>query len=520
MSGSSRSLRRLKRRLEASRRRLAELERQRDGVLDVQRAAADLSPIRRYWSAPSAFVREAFTWGPGEGPADYQCKIMDELVLRRRVSARGPHGLGKTSIAAWLILWFALSRDGLDWKVITTASAWRQLTVYLWPEVHKWARRLRPEVIGRDLLRADAELLDLAIKLRTGQATAVASNDPEKIEGAHADHILYLFDESKIIPAETFDAAEGALSTGDAYALAVSTPGEPSGRFYDIQRGAPGYDDWWVRHVTVDEAIAAGRMSAEWCARRKRQWGEGSAVYRNRVLGEFASSDEDAVIPLAWVEAANERWLAWREATKDDPQIHAIGVDVARGGDDLSVIALRSGDVITELRFFSYSDTMQTTGEVAYTMGKTGAAYAVVDVVGVGAGVTDRLREMGHSVIAFNAGARAGVTDSSGELEFVNKRSAAWWAMREGLDPANHPTVCLPPDDITGGNLTADLTEPHWSRDSRGRIAVESKDAIKKRLGRSTDFGDAVMQAFWWEPPDISGTVVVYDGAEGFMPSY
>jgi hypothetical protein len=483
------------RELERKRAELAELERKRDELLGLEKRAGDISPARRYWDDFAGFVHDAILWRRDEpGPTGYQDDIMQALVRERRACARGPHGLGKTAINAWAVLWFSHTREGEDWKVVTTASAWRQLTVYLWPEIHKWARRLNPQVTGRPLLRDDVELLDLAIKLRTGQATAVASNDPEKIEGAHADHILYIFDEAKIVPGETFDAAEGALSTGEAYALAMSTPGEPSGRFYDIQRHAPGYEDWWTRHVTLEEATGAGRVSAEWAEARKRQWGEESAVYQNRVLGDFASSDEDAVIPLAWVEAANQRWLEWRESGLAIPQT-CVGVDVARGGEDDTVLAHRAAHVITELEVSSKADTMVTTGRVVNALAAGG--YAVVDVIGVGAGVVDRLREQGKPAIAFNAGEGTELRDSTGMLGFLNARAAAWWAMREFLDPANGSKVCLPPDDM----LTGDLTAPKWWETSRGLIQIEAKKDIKSRIGRSTDRGDAVVQAFWTPPP-------------------
>lgn len=428
---------------------------------------------------------------------------------------RGPHGLGKTALAAWAVLWFALTREGEDWKIITTASAWRQLDVYLWPEIHKWSRLLRWEQLGRPPL-TDSELLVLSLKLTTGQASAVASNQPALIEGAHADHILYLFDEAKAIPPGTWDAAEGAFAGAggdtalEALALAVSTPGEPSGRFYDIQRRAPGYEDWWVRHVTLEEAIAAERVSAEWVEQRAKQWGRDSAVYQNRVLGEFASSDEDSVIPLAWVEAANVRWDA-----RQDPDIGPFtcaGVDVARSGGDVTVIALRYAARITELRRTNLEDTMMTTGRVVGVLQLGG--YAVVDVIGIGAGVVDRLREMRLPVEAFNAGEGTPRTDISGELGFVNKRSAAWWSMRELLDPANGYDIELPSDDL----LTGDLTAPHWRVTSAGRIQVESKDDLRKRIGRSTDSADAVIQAFWAPEPDAGPGFVVWEEDYSISP--
>src|SRR6185436_2954082 len=103
------------------------------------------------------------------------------------------------------ILWFCLTRDQEDWKVATTASAWRQLTKFLWPEVHKWARRIKWDAIGRAPFSETTELFTQSIRLETGEAFAVASDDSSLIEGAHADHLLYIFDESKVIPDDTWD---------------------------------------------------------------------------------------------------------------------------------------------------------------------------------------------------------------------------------------------------------------------------------------------------------------------------
>ncbi len=451
-----------------------------------------------YRDSPALFVTECIDWAPGEGPTGYQVEVLEQLPLRRRVAVRSPHGSGKTALAAWVVLWFALTRDRMDgdWKVVTTASAWRQLTHYLWPEIHKWSRRLRWDRIGRDRFDERTELLGLMCKLDHGEAFAAASDKPDLIEGAHASHLLYVLDEGKAIPAPTWDAAEGALASGDCYALAISTPGEPQGRFYQIHARKPGLEDWWVRHVTLEECVAAGRVSPAWAEQRGRQWGESSAVYQNRVLGEFASSEEDGVIPLSWVEAANERWRALEESGEWG-EFTSVGVDVARSGVDVTVIALRYGEAIRELRRSAKQDTMQTTGAVAGVLQAHGGE-AVVDVIGIGAGVVDRLREQDKAVSPFNASEHTDAEDRSGELGFVNKRSAAWWNLREMLDPANGSQIALPPDDL----LTGDLTAPHWRVMSGGKIQVESKDDIKKRLGRSTDDGDAVVMSFWQEPVD------------------
>ncbi len=420
---------------------------------------------------------------------------------------RGPHGLGKTALSAWVILWFVLTRDGdTDWKVPTTAGSWGQLIHYLWPEIHKWANRLDWQKIGRPAFNNNAELLSLRLKLQTGESFAIASDRAELIEGAHASSILYIYDESKAIGDATFDAAEGAFAapdTGEAYALACSTPGEPVGRFYEIHARKPGYEDWWARHVTKEEAIAAGRISREWCEQRKRQWGEKSAVYQNRVEGEFAASEEDGVIPLGWVEAANDRWQDWQKSGESAGAFTCVGVDVARTGQDKTVLALRFGNTITELRKYSHQDTMATTGYVKGVLDKHGGR-AIVDVIGWGAGVVDRLREQGAQVVAFNAGEHSDAQDRTGELGFVNKRSAAWWQLREMLDPVSGEGLAIPPDD----ELTGDLTAPKWRVQSGGKIAIESKEDIKKRISRSTDCGDAVVQAFYRDPN--SGPLVLW----------
>lgn len=324
----------------------------------------------------------------------------------------------------------------------------------------------------------------------------MASNDPSLIEGAHAESLLYIFDESKSIPADIFDAAEGAFSgPGETFALACSTPGAPAGRFYDFHARRPGLEDWHPKHITLDQAINAGRISKSWAEKRAKQWGEESALYKNRVKGEFATGDADGVIPLPWVEAAIERWTAIHDETPDFGPATSIGVDVAREGADRTCIALKHGDVFSPLRLYSRGDTMQTAGRVAAILRAHPNATAVIDIIGIGAGVFDRLREQDLKPRPFGASAKADGKDRSGELGFFNLRAEAWWRLREALDPAFGATLALPPDDED--LLLSDLTTPHYTETSRGLIQVEKKEEIKKRLGRSTDSADAVVMAHY-----------------------
>lgn len=476
--------------------------------LELRRRGGSVSPVafaERYWSKPSAWVMDAFHFRPDETPAPYQLASLDLLHERKRLAQRGCHGLGKTAEAAWAILHFAATREaaGIDWKVATTASVWRQLSLYLWPEVHKWIKRMKV-LPGTRRWRPD-EVQVMNLKLTHGQAFAAASNDKDKIEGAHASEMLYVLDEAKAIPSDTWDAVEGAFAQGNAFAFAISTPGAAVGRFYAIHSRKRGYEDWEVSHVKLEEAIAAGRVSQEWANQRKAQWGEDSPVYQCRVLGEFSEAGDDVLIPLNLVEAAQERW---QELEAMPEKLTSIGVDVGRTGDE-TVLALRCGDVITELRTFQNRSTMETAGNVARLLDERGG-IGVIDVIGIGAGVYDRLREMDKRVVPFNAGGRAfeDGTPLDEVRRFANARARAWWAMRDLLSGDNGHTICLPPDDL----LTADLTAPTQRVTSIGAVAiddperVEGKDTIRKRLGRSTDRGDAVIMAFasdWLPSSDI-----------------
>lgn len=453
----------------------------------------------KYVYDPVNFVLDCIKWDKGKYPTDYQLEILGQVVERGRASVRGPRGLGKTAMLSWIVHWFALTRDFEDWKIPTTASSWPQLSKFLWPEIHKWARALRWNVIGRPPYDMRTELLMLRLRLSSGEAFAISHERAELMEGAHADHILYLFDEGKSIKDEIFDSAEGSLATGtgdqqEAFALAFSTPGEPVGRFYDIQSRKAGFEDWWVRKVTKEEAIKAGRISRAWVNARRRQWGESSVLFQNHVEGEFASSGMDTVISLPLVEAAISRWYEVEE-NNDWGDFIGLGVDVGRGGDK-STIGIRHEAGIKEIRMYSDRDTMAIVGYVKGILNAyNNVGTATIDVIGIGAGVVDRLREQEFShrqILAFNAGSRSDRTDKSGEIKFLNARSAAWWHMRELLEEG---IIALPPDDL----LIGDLVTPKWKMTSTGKVAIEGKEDIRKRISRSTDSADCVIQAYFDE---------------------
>ncbi len=494
--------------------------------------------VERYWSDPVRFSEECVDWPSGQALAPYQAEIMERLVSERRVCARGPRGYGKSAGFGLIVPWFAITRElsGTPWKIISTAGGWSQLRDFLWPEVHLWVSRLRWDVLGIEPWRRDRELLTLGIQLRNGSAIAANPKVSARIEGGHAEQFLYIFDEAKLIPATTWDSAEGsaasATGTREIRWLAQSSGGDADGRFFDISTGK--VKRWWTRHVTKDEAIAAGRMNPEWAEQMRELWGEASAPYQNHVLGNFASTGGvNSVIRLADVERAFDRWREWDVSGRPGewPQT-ALGVDVGSGNldRDPACIASRSGNVIRSVEMFRFEEKnpeMQLVGHVKARLGAGG--YGVIDGIGQGSGVISRGRELDLDVRAFIAGSGSTAKDRSGLYGFVNKRAEAWWMFREALaDPES--TIALPPDPILLGELVA----PTWRTISNARIQVESKDEIAARLrklesrkatneGGSTNRADAVIQSFMegqsvggnWDEDDI----VIGESEFGDVPS-
>lgn len=481
----------------------------------------------KYGQRPDLFVQDCIVFPPGERPADYQQDILRNFYPRRRTAVRGPHGLGKSTLASWIVLWAVLTAD--DVKVITTASAWAQLNKYLWPEIHKWALKLRWDVIGRRPF-SKYELQQRALKLGgTIEGFAIAPANSVFIEGAHAQRILFVFDEAKAIPDATWDAAEGAFSnawgnTGnEALALAISTPGDVTGRFYDICRRSPGLGEWTPIHVTKAQAIKAGRMTEEWAEERRKQWGETDYRYINRVLGDFAAQQESGVIPLDWLEAAHDRWYGRLEEVVPDiyerrlgpaeiakalaegmfkPAV--LGADIAISGDK-TVFAYRyTDDIIGWIEPYQPSDVRQaipeTVGEIRRILTAYPGMMVIPDADGVGAGVAHQLYLERMPVVPFHAAHQSGriARDTTG---FINDRAAAWWGLRERLDPSYGPVLALPDDAI----LTGDLTAPKYWRTAGDKIQVQPKDELRTLLGRSTDYADAVIMSLWQERTSDGG---------------
>lgn len=457
----------------------------------------------RYWSDPVAFARDHFRWprdarGRVRWLTDYQQDALVRLHRNKRLALYGPRGLGKTRVSAVSVWHFYFTRDGfVDWKMPITAGGYRQIEQYLFPEIHSLARMIRWDKVGRRPLSRRDELMKLTIEGQTGRAFGAASTDAALIEGAHAPQLLYIIDESKAVADAVYDAIEGmsvasGLDDREMYILSSSTPGPQLGRFYKIcswrERDDPAFSDWDVRHVTPEEAIRAGRMNPRWAKQRAQQWGTTSALYQCHVLGKFADTGSDGVIPYFWAEAAKDRGAHEAAGPVGDEGADRVvlGVDVSAGGSAESVIAVRKGWACTELIAWQSSDTMKVVERVIQVAQRVKPNAIVVDAVGVGAGVYDRLNELGFPVVPFRGGDAAEESDSSGEMKFLNRRAWAWWHMRELLHPHGPVTLVLPDDE----KLIAQLALPTYAKTQHDFIKIESKDEIAKRIKKLTQEAD------------------------------
>ncbi len=219
---------------------------------------------------------------------------------------------------------------------------------------------------------------------------------------------------------------------------------------------------------------------------------------RSQMLyGDFGAGIEDdpwQVIPTEWVEAAQARWKPLEDMRilhRGDFKMDSYGLDVARGGGD---------NTIGFARYAHWYDNPNVLEGKDSPDGPTSASFAVshvrdhapihVDVIGVGASTYDFLKQSGIHVVPVDVRNAATAFDRSGQLSFHNLRSQLWWQFRESLDPAYGSTVALPPEP----KLLADLTAPRWGLQGT-KIKVESREEIIKRIGRSPDYGSAIINA-------------------------
>lgn len=437
-----------------------------------------------------------------------QAEIIQSVWEHRRTTVRGCHGFGKSFIAGQAILAFLYGHKPSI--VLSTAPTWRQVEKLVWKEVRASFRKAIVPLGGK----LSPKRPEIQIQQDEWYAAGLSTTDPDRFQGFHETNILVVVDEAAGIPEAIFEGIEGILTSENAHLLLLGNPTSIGGTFYNSFKeegwnkiivsayDTPNFtgfgiteqdmaDETWQNKIT-GPLPNPKMITPEWVFDKYRRWKPGSVMYEARVLGNFPSSSIDTLIPLTWIEQALERW-----EDMDEVGIVEIGVDVARFGGDSTVIAPKIGDKVLELQDYSKLDTMETTGHAIIAYKHYRSTNIKVDVIGIGAGVVDRLGELKYPVISVNV---ADAPTEEGKEKFENKRAELYWHLRERLDPdkrINSKPIGLPPDE----ELMMDLASLKFKITSRGKIAIEPKEEMKKRIGRSPDRGDAVMIAV--APPEL-----------------
>lgn len=446
-----------------------------------------------YWDDPVAFAEDMM----GFEPDDWQRDVMMDVAQFPRTSVRSGQGVGKTGLEAALVIWFLCCRPNP--KVICTAPTKQQLHDVLWAEVAKW---LESSMV-KNLLKWTKTKVYMIGHEERWFATARTANKPENMQGFHEDHMLIIVDEASGVADPIMEAIQGTLSGDDNKLLMCGNPTRTSGYFYDSHNR----DRKLFRTHKVDSRDSK-RTSKENIQMLIDKYGAESDVVRVRVYGEFPKAEADAFIALELAELA-----ATATVQPTGNTLH-LGVDVARFGDDETVIAPRIGMKVFPLRCYNKQDTMATVGCVVAAgremQNDNSSLHFVeikVDDSGVGGGVTDRLNEViveegltGWRVIPVNNGSR--VTDD-GEEHYENRGTESWATIRDLLQESfskhlqgETASIELPADD----RLVTQLTQRKYRMTSKGKLALERKEDMKKRGLDSPDRADAVVLSFVTEP--------------------
>lgn len=425
--------------------------------------------IEVFRTRPVEFVQQVLK----AEPLPWQRTFLQSIAAgERRISVRAGHGVGKSTACAWALIWFMLTR--YPQKSVLTAPTAGQLFDALFSEVKRWVNALP------DMLKDNIEVFSDRIVLKASpessfmSARTSSAERPEALAGVHSENVLLICDEASAIPEPVFESAAGSMSGHSATTVLIGNPTRNTGLFFRTHHQLSS--DWTTMHVScMDNPL----VSRDFINQIKNTYGEASNAFRVRVLGEFSLREDDVLIAAELVDSAMDRDIAL-----DRSERIVYGVDVARFGDDRTVIVKRQGQVVTEVKTWSGADLMETTGRVVHEAEMDSPAEICVDSIGLGSGVADRLRELGYNVRDVNVSESAAMNPQAARL-----RDELWLSVREWL---NQRTCKLPRQN----ELRAELVSPTYAFTSAGKIKVESKSDLKRRGMRSPDIADALCLTF------------------------
>lgn len=411
----------------------------------------------------------------GEKPYEKQREILRLMDSdARRVSVVGCNGSGKDWTAARIVLWWVHRFSPA--KAIITGPTLRQVEDIVWNEVRF--------AYGRAAERFPGKMLRLRYELdETTFALGFTSNSEYKIMGFHSPKLLAVVTEAHALPDDYYQAVR---RLHPSKILLTGNPFAKQGVFYDshhrnrhlwktVQISAMDTPNILKGYVDVP-----GMITVEDVEDHKQEWGEESSLYIGSVLGQFPENLDDVLVSLKAAKAAVER-----ELTPEGEVV--VACDVAHKGHDHTVVMRRQGGVARIVRRVRGYDTMEVSGVLKSYCDEHRVDVLVIDSVGVGAGVADRLREVGLATARleeFNGGEKAKRAD-----RFANRNAEVWWAMRERyldgeLDTEN--------DD----KLISQVSTREYTIDSKGCVKLQSKRDMKD----SPDEADALAMTFAPQP--------------------
>jgi hypothetical protein len=444
------------------------------------------SDIAQFYGDPLGFVCYAFAWGSGDlekwdGPDEWQTefllKVKKAIADRKegetvKIAVKTGRGPGKTAVEAWLILWLMSTRP--HFAGFATANTGDQLDDKLWRELALWWRR----AINKHWFQWTATRFYQVDHKETWGVDALkwSENNPDALGGLHnaGRGQAAIVDEGSGVPGSIYDVIDATMTDPDSFEFVFGNPMRRSGRFYELfTRFA---HRWQTMTVDCRRAKAPNQQKIQ---QDIEDWGLDSDYIKVNVLGEFPSQDADTLIPLPLLDSAKVRVADGCERYRP-----VWGVDVARFGDDRTSFVIRRHRKVEHVEAWRGLDTMQTAGRIknAYDEAKDEdrPETILIDSIGIGAGVVDRLSELKLPVRGVNVSESPAV-----RAKFHKLRDEMYWKGREWFEARD--VECKFPE------IGAELGDVLYGFTSAGQIKVESKAEIKERLGRSPDIGEAFL---------------------------
>ena len=393
--------------------------------------------------------------------------------------------------AALTICWWLDTHTPGTAFALSSAPTFAQVKAILWREINKMHKA--GGLIGRT---NQTEWWISGEQVGVGRKPA--DDNPDAFQGIHAKHMLLVYDEACGIPKTLWDSGSSLVASSGSRTLAIGNPDDPSGEF---ARRCASDSDWNVIHVgyqhtpnftgeNVSAELKSRLISVKWVEQKKKDWGEDSALFQSKCMGIFPTTTQDGVIPLRHLQAC--RYLELPASG-----VREGGIDVGAGGDRTVIrerVGMRAGRELT----FVDSDPMRTIGKLVETINEWGLTRVKVDSIGIGWSLTGRLRELSsqhNHVDTAHAAEVVGVNfaEASGEPDrFINRRAEVWWNIGREYSRLNRWDLADVDDDVF-----AELAAPNYDiMDSKGKIKIEPKELVKKRLGRSPDRAEALLLAF------------------------